>query len=212
MSINVKALADIAAVLATQPDGGGTSAVTTLASLFYACIERWAPEGSSYRKLADKVPRFDKDVNHKSSTNLRGILKTLERDYAQGMVTTFEQIVHASVFDDLLQQAEYLLGESYTLPAAVIAGSTMEEHLRKLAALNSIVLSKPNGKPKAASEVNDDLHKASAYPQPQWRQNQVWIDLRNEAAHGNPAFAARTPQDIERMIAGVRDLLLRYPA
>ena len=53
------ALADIANALATKFEHGGTDAVSRLAAIHVAAIERWAPVGSSYRNMLSKVDPFD---------------------------------------------------------------------------------------------------------------------------------------------------------
>lgn len=71
---------------------------------------------------------------------------------------------------------------------------------------------KGKSQPRKASELNDDLHKALAYSQPEWRQVQVWLDLRNEAAHGTPEFKTRTDKNVRQMVEGIRAFISKYPA
>ncbi|MCE7890795.1 MAG: hypothetical protein DYH12_14055 [Sorangiineae bacterium PRO1] len=153
---------------------------------------------------------------NKADVHLHAILTALRRDYEQGQVRTFEELVHAALFDDFEAQAEYLLDEGYLLPATVIAGATLEEHLRQLATKNSIAITMTDAKgkvrPRKAAELNDDLYKAKGYSQPEWRQLQAWLVLRNEAAHGKPEFAGRTDGDIRPMIESIRAFIARYPA
>lgn len=78
--------------------------------------------------------------------------------------------------------------------------------------LQLVGISTPNDKPKAASTLNDNLHTAKAILQPEWRRNQVSIDIRNEAAHGKPEFQARTSKDITQMIDDVRSFIIKHPA
>ena len=40
--------------------------------------------------------------------------------------------MHAELFADFLEMADYLLSEGYKDPAAVLGGSMLEEHLRQL--------------------------------------------------------------------------------
>src|SRR5450432_3114912 len=121
-----KAIADIDAVLAHQgPSGGGTAAVSELSALAVACIRRWAPRGSSYEEMLSRVELFA-DKYNRADVHLRGILTALRRDYDQGQIATFEALVHAAVFDDLLGQAEYYLDEAHLLPAAVVSGAALE--------------------------------------------------------------------------------------
>ena len=212
MSIDItKAIEDMREVINFKdpaPYSGVTGTILLCASL-KACIERWAPPGSSYGRMASAIDPFTSNADYPEQ-KLRGILLALKQDYAAGKVAGFEELVHGAVFDDLLQQADYLLAEGFLLPSAVVAGATLEEHLRQLAPRHALALLNVKGKPKAASELNDDLKVA--YGQPQWRQVQVWIDLRNEAAHGKPEFAKRTKADIKPMLDGIREFITRYPA
>jgi hypothetical protein len=92
----------------------------------------------------------------------------------------------------------------------------LEEHLRQLARKHGVPTAATNARgksqPRKAAELNDDLHKATAYSQPEWRLVQVWLDLRNEAAHGKPEFKARTEGDVRPMVDGIRAFIVKYPA
>jgi hypothetical protein len=216
MSIDPKkAVADIDSVMEHKPAFSGTSAMSELSALMVACIKRWAPPGSSYQELLSKVEVFGGKLTE-ASMHLRSILIALRRDYDQGQVATFEELVHAAVFDDLLAQAEYYLDEGHLLPSAVVGGAALEEHLRQLAKKHGLptVSTNPKGKtsPRGASELNDDLHRAKAYSQLEWRQTQAWQVLRNEAAHGKPEFQKRTDADIRPMVTGIRTFIVKYPA
>lgn len=209
-----KALKDMRSVLAMKPPARGVTLVAAICAAIKACIARYAPPGSQYAKAADSIDGVSGEKGFPVQ-NLTGILQALISDYENDRFGTFEELVHAAVFDDLLEQARYLMAEGYMLPSAVIAGATLEEHLRQLADRHGIPLAiTKNGRssPKAASLLNDDLLKVHAYSQPEWRQNQVWIDIRNDAAHGKPEFANRTKSEIEKMVDGVREFIMRYPA
>jgi hypothetical protein len=165
--------------------------------------------------MADAVDPLPVKYSH-TDVRLRGVLVTLLRDYKAGMIRTFAELVHASVFDDLIGQAEQFLEGDYLLPAAVVLGAALEEHLRQLATKNGVALQIPDGRgvprPRMASTLNDDLHKQLVYSQPEWRQIQVWIDIRNNAAHGKAEFKETSREDIKRMIDHVRDFIRRHPA
>ena len=59
---------------------------------------------------------------------MEGLYKNLNADYLKFMA----ELIHGEIFSDYLDMAEYLLEEHYKDDAAVIAGSTLEEYLRKL--------------------------------------------------------------------------------
>jgi hypothetical protein len=208
------ALADIEDVLAFQPGFSGSGAVAERAALMNACVERWAPAGSSYRSMAEKVelflPRVGPGSPHADSA-MAAVLKALKRDLDKDMLRTFEEQVHVAVFDDLLHEARHLLDGNHRLAAAVVAGAAHEDHLRKLAQKHGVLVEK-NGTPRNMPSINDDLKHARAYSQTEWRQRQVWFDIRNEAAHGLPEFQQRTPQEVRSMIDDVRDFISRHPA
>jgi hypothetical protein len=129
---------------------------------------------------------------------------------------TFTELVHASLFDDLLGAAEHFAESGYLMPAAVMAGGTLEEHLRQLAAKNGLpttVVKNGRTRPKEASTLNDELcAHAKAYLQTEQSQNQAWIHLRNMAAHNEPEFLQVAVAQVTAMIAGIRAFVSRHPA
>src|SRR4051812_28831846 len=113
------ALADIDAVLNHRPAYDGVAGAVEVAAMIKACIERWAPAGSSYRRMANTIDPLQARSSE-ADLRLRGVLVTLYRDCRAGMSATLEETVHASVFDDLLSQADRLLDAGYRLAAAVL--------------------------------------------------------------------------------------------
>lgn len=148
-----------------------------------------------------------------------GALRALGADLAAGRLRSFEELVHASLFTDYVTQARYFHGEGWLMPAAVIVGATLEEHLRALATKNGIDVAPvdprtSNPRPLMASALNDELYKLKppVYDKAQRAVVQAWIAIRNDAAHGKPEFLNRTPADIERLIDGVQEFVAKYPA
>jgi hypothetical protein len=213
VGFNVKdALADIDRVLSHQVQGGGSQASAEAVALMSACIERWTPPTSSYRVRpvsgASSLPHISKQDQH-----VRGALQALRADYAAGLTPrTFEEIIHASVSDDLLIQGSALLEEGYILAGAVVVGAVLEEHLRQLASHHSVAVVKPNGDAVKASGLNADLHKAGAYSQAERTQVEAWQKLRNDAAHNAPEFQGVSARQVAGMLNGVRDFVVRHPA
>jgi nucleoside phosphorylase len=83
-----KALADIDEVLAFKPEHGGTAGVAEVCARLRACIDRRAPAGSIYRKMAEEVrPASDRKYNHED-TRMRAVVTALRHDLANGNVTT----------------------------------------------------------------------------------------------------------------------------
>jgi hypothetical protein len=174
-----------------------------------AAIERFAAPGSTFAEGAktaiDKEPWAGQSVR-----TLIGILRALRTAYENDYLTSLVELVHADVFADYLTMASELQSSGYKDAAAVIAGSTLEEHLRKLAIKASVAITDSNGKPAKASRINDHLKGASVYNAMEWRQVQAWLDLRNAAAHGE--YEKYEHAQVANMIQGIGDFMVRHPA
>lgn len=131
------------------------------------------------------------------------------RDLRDGKLGRFVELIHADVFSDYLEMAAYLLREGYKDAAAVITGSTLEAHLKNLCRKHGLPI-ETQGKPKKADKLNSDLAGAKAYSLGDQKIATAWLDLRNNAAHGK--YAEYTKEQVELMVAGVRDFLARKPA
>ena len=110
--------------------------------------------------------------------------------------------------------AEHLLKEGYKDPAAVIVGSTLEEHLKKLAQKCGIALESSNQKgemkPKKADTLNSELMSKNVYGKLDQKYVVSWLDLRNNAAHAK--YGAYKIEQVELMLQGVQDFISRNPA
>lgn len=182
--------------------------ITTLAC---AAIMRLAPPRSAYIDQMQAVLKntqysVARSKDEEIEFRLKGILQALRADYDAGRLQTFQELVHADLFSDFLEMAEYFLQEGYKDPAAVIAGGVLEEHLRKLCGKHGVTL--PT-KPKLDT-MNADLARVNAYSKNDQKQATAWAGLRNDAAHGN--YSKYTDSEVKHMVAGVRDFISRNPA
>lgn len=138
-----------------------------------------------------------------TSKKVQGILKAAKDDYENGYLFNTRALIEAEVFDDFLEQSEHLLNQGYFTAAAVVAGSVLEDGLRKLCVKNGIALS---AKPKL-DVMNADLAKVGVYNLLKQKQITALADLRNKAAHGQGGF---TKEDVESMIKDVRRFMEDY--
>ena len=178
-----------------------------------ATIERISgPNGPYAQQAKVRIKQFGLDDFHTSS-GIKGILESLKNDISKGYLASLEELIHASMFSDYLEMADHLIKESYKDAAAVIAGSTLEEHLRKLCLKNNVPIhtQKAQGsEPKKASMLNAELYKANVYSNAQQQQITAWLAIRNNAAHGE--YAQYTLPEVKLLIQGVRDFIIRLPA
>ena len=80
--------------------------------------------------------------------------------------------------------ADYLTQQGYKDAAAVVVGSVLEQHLRKLSQRNSIDVVQSGGAPKKADALNSELAGATVYSKLVQKNVTAWLGLRNKAAHG----------------------------
>ncbi len=128
----------------------------------------------------------------------------------KGYLAKVTELVHADLFSDFLDMADYLLESGYKDPAAVIVRSVLEEHMRKLATKNSLSILKPDGSAKKADSLNAELVGIGAYSKLDQKRITAWLDLRNKAAHGH--YSEYVREQVTLMLDGVRDFLLRFSA
>jgi len=145
-----------------------------------------------------------------STSRTLGILKALKEDVEAGYLTTLRELIHADMFGDFLEMAEYLLTDGFKDPAAVLVGGVLEEHLRQLSVKYGVDLNEPHGQPKKSDKMNADLVKKTAYTGLEQKQVTAWLDLRNKAAHGR--YSEYRAEQVSLMLQGVRDFAIRHPA
>jgi len=144
---------------------------------------------------------------------LAGVVSGLSSDLKSGNLRSLSELIHADIFSDYIEMAEYLLNEKYKDPAAVIVGSTLEEHLRKLCIKNGIDIERMSHEklvPRKADAMNSDLARERIYSKLEQKNITAWLDLRNKAAHGK--YDQYHENQVIQMIMGVRDFILRFPA
>lgn len=129
------------------------------------------------------------------------ILQAVRDEIAGGWLFTVKGLVAAELFADFITMAEHLLDTGYKDPAAVMAGSVLEEHLRQLSLKNSLpVEDDRNGDlvPRKADRLNAELAKADVYSKLDQKLVTAWLDLRNNAAHGK--YETYTSEQVRQMI------------
>jgi hypothetical protein len=188
-----------------------------------AAIERLSLKESAYRSSAEEVLKGSEgkapfgsgaaiklNSPHYQGRLLASILAAMREDYAAGYTQTISELIHADLFSDFLEMAQHLMSEGYKDPAAVLAGSVLEEHLRKLCDKNGLPVTDANGKPLKADRINADLKGANIYSTLDQKQVTAWQELRNKAAHGK--FGEYTQPQVDLMISGIQNFIARNPA
>jgi hypothetical protein len=185
----------------------------SLVSRGIAAIQRITSSSSVYSnevsRIIEKYPLL-----HVHTSSVMGVVQALRDDIKSGHLVSLVEIVHGNLFADFLEMAQHLLDSKYKDAAAVIAGSTLESHLRELCRKNGVDVEETdkNGKvrPKTASNINADLAKANVYTKLDLKGITAWLDLRNKAAHGK--YGEYTEDQVALLISGIQNFIVRNPA
>jgi hypothetical protein len=118
--------------------------------------------------------------------------------------------VHADLFSDFIEMADHLLARGFKDPAAVVAGSVLEIHAKKLAAKTDIDVSDAKGRAKSFDLLTADLVKAGSLTEADRKLAVAWYGIRKHAAHGEGDKIVA--DQVRIMIDGIRAFLPRYPA
>lgn len=172
-----------------------------------AALDRVRPGGTPYSKEVDSVAN---EPAHIRIPVYIGVLRALKADIAEGWLAGVAELVHAETFSDLLDQSSELLAKAYKDPAAVVAGSALEAHIRLLSNKHGVSVRQPAGQPKKADAMNAELVKAGAYNVLEQKAVTAWLAIRNASAHGE--YAKYDQSQVANMVQGVRDFIIRYPA
>lgn len=183
-------------------------AVSSLQTRCVAAIDRAAGRSSVYfAKVSRPRDRIENEWMYLATQV--GVAQSLLHDIQAGYMKSLEELIHGAVFGDFLEMAEYLVASGYKDAAAVIAGSTVEAHLRQLC-VKSSVPTDVNGKPKKADALNAELALCGAYSKLDQKNVTAWLGLRNDAAHGN--YGAYDEQRVRILVDGVRHFITIHPA
>ena len=182
--------------------------VSDLRARCVAAIERASGSNSTYRRLINDIgAKEDSCWNY-----LRGeigVAKALLSDINNNYMQSFEEILHSDLFGSFLEMAMHLLDNGYKDASAVLAGSSLEIHIKHLC-MKNIVNTLRNGKPIKTETLNSELKKKGVYTNLDQKNITAWLDLRNNAAHGN--YNGYTKEQVRLLISSVQDFITRYPA
>jgi len=176
-----------------------------------ALIHRIAPPPSVYSKHCEEIVK-DGGYSGYVARQLFGVVDSLKADAEAGFLRSQSELIHGELFADFLEMAQHLLDEGYKDAAAVIAGSSLEAHLRRLATKSSIALDQTvsGSVPKKADRLAADLAGAGAISKLDQKNIIAWLDLRNKAAHGE--YGKYEHGQVSLLISGIRDFIARSPA
>ena len=182
--------------------------VTDLETRCIAAIDRIVGCRSPYYRQVEDI-RAQKYNPWDQLSSLVGVIKALLSDIQNDYLTAFEELLHAGLFSDFLDMAAHLIEKGYKDAAAVLIGSTLEVHIRKLCDKYSMITTSGKNM-KKADTLNAELVKAGAYTKLDQKNVTAWLGLRNDAAHGN--YDEYSIDQVKLFISSIRDFISRHPA
>lgn len=183
---------------------------TAMVTSVLAAIERNAPR-QSYVANAYAIARTPAGGLAYTSVvvdRLLGVLLSVRQDIEAGYLRNLESHARDELSGDLLETAEAIV-RLHAAPAIVLAVSVLEEHVRKLAAVNGVATTKADGKHRSFEDMIADLQGEGAISSTEKRTASAWYAQRTESAHGR--FENVIADEAPRIVAGVRDFLTRHP-
>jgi hypothetical protein len=193
----------------------GDTVAYSLMTRSRAAVERTTGKESVYSQQIEEILEIERKYTHDFNKlqMILGVVQSLKTDVESGYLESISELLHSEVFADFLEMGDYLLSEGYKDAAAVIAGGTLEAHLRQLCSKHGIdteITTARGVQPKKADQMNSDLTKKHVITKLDQKNVTAWLDLRNKAAHGK--YEEYTSEQVTLLIAGIRDFLTRCPA
>jgi hypothetical protein len=177
-----------------------------------ASIERISGKNSVYYRQSEEIIANGGCPGY-VCTQIIGVVDSLKVDIEADFLKSYEELIHGELFSDFIDMARHLSSEGYKDPAAVIVGSTLESHLKKLCIKFSIETTfEKDGKniSKKADKLNSELLKEGAYSKLDQKNITAWLDLRNKAAHGH--YGEYTREQVDLLIDNISNFIARHPA
>ena len=175
-----------------------------------AVIDRVAGRPSRYVHQCDEIMMLPEFRYWYKTPFIAGVVSSLRADVEAGYLDAYAELIHRELFADFLEMSKHLLDQGYKDPAAVIAGSSLEAHLRQLCVKARVDTATETGSPKKAERLNADLAQAEVYSKGDQKNVTAWLDLRNDAAHGH--YEKYNKDQVALLISAVRDFITRNPA
>lgn len=173
-----------------------------------ASIERISGRKSTYFRQVKKISKQKANIYDHTAEHI-GVAKALLSDLQKGYLESLGEMLHGNLFSDFLEMAEYLLEKNFKDAAAVIAGSTLEVHIRKLCEKYDVPTTSKNKK-KKSDTLNAELVKKGAYSKSDQKMVTSCLDTRNSAAHGS--YSEYDNARVKLFISQVRYFISKHPA
>ena len=170
-----------------------------------AVLDQVVPTSSLLRKTVDD---FHTLGNEPSKVQFAvAFLRSVKTEVQNGSLDSLALQIEGAVLSDYLRQAEGILkestGELTHVPAAVLAGASLERSLRTICSRLEPPEPVVNDKEGflGMNALVDALKRRQVFNEVQAKQLRAWAAIRNSAAHGK--FEEFTRHQVAQMIDGI---------
>ncbi len=168
-----------------------------------------------YAFVSINSPWKGMDSHKDRAEKILSFMRAIKEDFQKGFLDSLSEQIEAALVCDYMSMAESLLNDPDAkktgtdhIPAAVLAGATLEHALRTLCDRNGISTQKGGGDFKTLNPLIDDLKAAALFNELKAKQLRSWADIRNAAAHGR--FKDFSRDDVSNMIVGINQFLADF--
>lgn len=177
-----------------------------------AVLDQMVPGDSLLRKTVDSLHTLSQEPSKVEFAT--AFLRSVRRELERGSLDSLALQVEATVLTDYMEQAAALLaenGEELThVPAAVLAGASLERSLRTLCEdlEPQEAVKNDRGEFLGMGALIDGLKRRQVFNELQAKQLRAWAAIRNSAAHGK--FDEFTSHQVKQMLEGISEFLTRH--
>lgn len=177
-----------------------------------AVLDQVVSTSSLLRKTVDK---FHALGNEPSKVQFAvAFLRSVKTELQNGSLDSLALQIESAVLSDYLSQAESILkestGELTYVPAAVLAGASLERSLRTIC--SRLEPSEPVVNDKedflGMNALIDVLKRRQVFNEVQAKQLRAWVAIRNSAAHGK--FEEFSRHQVEQMLKGITAFIAQH--
>jgi hypothetical protein len=136
---------------------------------------------------------------------LMGLLCSCKELLHTGFLARSRVLATADAMNDVLEQAEELLGNDYRDAACVLTGGALETTFNKMLEQGGY---EGDLKKVMLKQKNDMLLKRDKYDKVTHGQVSAWAELRNDAAHGN--YQVVRKEQVADFLKFTRDFIMRW--
>lgn len=154
-----------------------------------------------FLKLRDNL---EKTSLYEHLCMIKGLIEADLYDLNKGFIFGQEFIIANEIFDWVLEEARFFIYEQKNKDiGAMLLRIVLEDAIKRIAKKEEIEI-----RDKKMSFLNEELKAKGIFIQTVWRQNQAWLDIGNNASHGN--FEEYNLNQVENFYQGIINFLSTY--